>query len=53
MINHLLWSILEFDLYTYICASEFLDLIHFVFICGTLLTPPVHNNYTQTPFLSG
>lgn len=23
--------------------------IHFLFICGTLLTPPVHNNYTQTP----
>lgn len=22
--------------------------IHFLFICGTLLTPPVHNNYTQT-----
>lgn len=53
IINHLLWSILEFDLYTCSCASEFLDLIHFVFICGTLLTPPVHNNYTQTPFLSG
>lgn len=53
IINHLLWSISEFDLYTCSCASEILDLIHFVFICGTLLTPPVHNNYTQTPFLSG
>lgn len=47
---HCMWSIFEhIGPYAHTPIFWCLERLIFLFICGTLLTPPVFNNYTQTP----